>query len=61
MGEIVNLRKVRKELKKRDDATRAAQNRTAHGRTKSERALETARAAKIDRHLDGHKIERGDA
>lgn len=61
MGEIVNLRRVRKQLKKRDEAEQAATNRLVHGRTKAERNLETARASKIDRYLDGHKIERGDA
>jgi ribosomal protein S2 len=61
MGEIVNLRKVRKQLKKRDEAERAAANRLIHGQPKAERNLETARASKIDRYLDGHKIERGDA
>jgi hypothetical protein len=61
MGEIVNLRKVRKEIKKRDDAERAAANRIVHGRTKAERTIDQARAAKTNRHLDGHKIESGDA
>jgi hypothetical protein len=61
MGEIVSLRKVRKEIKKRDDAERAVANRIVHGRTKAERTLEQARAAKTNRRLDGHKIEPGDA
>jgi hypothetical protein len=61
MGEIVSLRKVRKEIKKRDDAERAAANRIVHGRTKAERTLEQARAAKTNRNLDGHKVESGDA
>ena len=61
MGEIVNLRKVRKEIKKRDDAERAAANRIVHGRTKAERTIDQARAAKTNRHLDGHKVESGDA
>jgi hypothetical protein len=61
MGEIVNLRKVRKQLKKRDEAEQAAANRLLHGRPKAERNLETARTEKTDRYLDGHKIERGDA
>lgn len=61
MGEIVNLRKARKHLKKRDEAERAAANRLVYGRSKAERNLETERASKVDRYLDGHKIERGDA
>ena len=61
MGEVVNLRKVRKQIKRRDDAERAAANRLVHGRSKAERSLETARSTKIDRYLDGHRIEPGDA
>jgi hypothetical protein len=61
MGEVVNLRKVRKQLKRRNDAERAAENRVVHGRSKAERSLEEARSTKIDRYLDGHRIEPGDA
>ena len=61
MGEIVNLRKVRKEIKKRDQAERAVVNRIVHGRAKAERNLEKTRTAKINRHLDAHRIEPGDA
>jgi hypothetical protein len=61
MGEIVNLRRVRKQAKKRDEAEQAAANRIVHGRSKAERKLEAAHTAKADRYLDGHKIERGDA
>lgn len=61
MGEIVSLRKVRKEVKKRDAAERAVASRIVHGRTKAERTAEKARITKINRHLDGHKIEPGDA
>ena len=61
MGEIVSLRKVRKEMKKRDAAERAVANRIVHGRTKAERTLEKTRTAKIHRHLDEHRIEPGEA
>jgi hypothetical protein len=61
MGEIVNLRKVRKQAKKREDAERAAANRIVHGRSKAERTLQEARTAKIQRHLDGHRLDTGDA
>jgi hypothetical protein len=61
MGEIVNLRKVRKQAKKRDDAERAAANRIVHGRSKAERTLQEARTAKIHRHLEEHRIDTGDA
>jgi hypothetical protein len=61
MGEIVNLRKVRKQMKKREDAERAAANRIVHGRPKSERDLQGRNIQKLNRHLDQHKIESGDA
>lgn len=61
MGEIVNLRKVRKEAKKRDEAAHAAANRIVHGRSKAERELETKRTTMISRQLDRHRIESGDA
>lgn len=61
MGEIVNLRKVRKQARKQEDAERAAANRISHGRTKVERNLEATRAEKIRRLLDAHKVDKGDA
>jgi hypothetical protein len=61
MGEIVNLRKVRKQAKKREDAERAAANRIIHGRSKAERTLQEARTAKIQRRLEGHRLDTGDA
>ena len=61
MGEIVNLRKVRKQAKKREDAERAAANRIVHGRSKAERALQEARTARIQRHLEGHRLDTGDS
>ena len=61
MGEIVNLRRVRKQAKKQQDAERAAANRVVHGRSKAQRAEDVARAAKMRRHLDDHKIDTGDA
>lgn len=60
MGEVVNLRKVRKEARKQEDAKRAAANRITHGRSKAERTLETTRAQKIRRLLDAHRIDSGD-
>jgi len=60
MGDIVNLRKVRKQTRRREDAERAAANRLAYGRTKTERELEMRRVEKVDRQLDGHKIDSGE-
>jgi len=60
MGEIVNLRTARKAAIRRRDAVRAAENRLAHGRSKTERALDEARAEKARRELDAHRIETED-
>jgi Domain of unknown function (DUF4169) len=60
MGEIVNLRRARKDAKRREDRARAAENRLAHGRSKAKRALEEARAEKARRELDAHRPETED-
>ena len=60
MGEIVNLRKARKEARKLQEAERAAANRITHGRMKAERTLEATRAEKTRRLLDAHKLDTGD-
>jgi Domain of unknown function (DUF4169) len=60
MGEIVNLRRARKDAKRREDAVRAAENRLTHGRSKAKRALEEARAEKARRELDAHRLETED-
>lgn len=55
MAEIVNLRMARK-AKKREVATEAAEvNRAAFGRTKAEKTIGTAEAARRNRDLDGAK------
>ena len=61
MGEIVNLRKVRKQAGKQQDAKRAAANRLLFGQSKAERDGQADRAAKLNRLLDGHKIDSGEA
>ena len=60
MGEIVNLRKVRKRAAKQRDDERAAANRTAYGRTKAQRVLEATRSEKQDRDLEAHRIDTGE-
>ena len=57
MGEIVNLRQVKKQRAKADAAAQAAENRAKFGRTKAEKrreAMETERATQL---LDGAKRE----
>jgi Domain of unknown function (DUF4169) len=60
MGEIVNLRRARKEPKRQRAEREAAANRLLHGRGKAERELTSKRDAKARRDLDRHRIERGD-
>ncbi len=60
MGEIVNLRTVRKQKRRAGDEKAAAENRAKFGRTKAEKATEKARAEKAARDLDGHAREPGD-
>lgn len=57
MAEIVNLARVRKAVAKQADRQRADENAVRFGRTKAERALIAARAAKAQRDLDGAKLE----
>lgn len=60
MGELVNLRKIRKQAKQKADAKRAAANRLLHGRTKAQRSLDAAQSEQRHRHLEGHKIDTGE-
>jgi hypothetical protein len=60
MGELVNLRKVRKQAKRQEDAESASANRLIHGRPKAQRTLEAARAEQSRRHLQAHKIDTGE-
>jgi hypothetical protein len=60
MGDIVNLRRVRKDAARRVEDSRAAENRYKHGRSKSDRALEVRRNDKSQADLEAHRIEMGD-
>jgi hypothetical protein len=61
MGELVSLRKARKQAKREADAKSAAANRFSHGRSKSERTLDAARTDQRRRLLDAHKIDSGES
>ncbi len=58
MGEIVNLRRTRKQKARAEAETEAAAQRLTHGRSKAERKKTTTEQEAADRKLDGHK--RGD-
>jgi hypothetical protein len=60
MGEIVNLRRARKQADRKLGELNAAASRLAHGRTKSERALDQAKKDKARHDLDQRQIETGD-
>jgi hypothetical protein len=61
MGDVVNLREVRKRTAKQLREKQAAENRFIHGRSKQERAAEKARNDLAARHLDRHRLESGEA
>ncbi|MGE0037352.1 MAG: DUF4169 family protein [Xanthobacteraceae bacterium] len=60
MGDIVNLRRARKQAERKRGELIAAANRFAHGRNKTERALDQAKNDKARRDLDQRQIETGD-
>jgi hypothetical protein len=60
MGDIINLKRVRKAKARATAEAEAAANRVAHGRTKAERKLTTAEKRAAERKLDGHKREHDD-
>ena len=58
MGEVINLRRARKDRDKRVREEKADANRIAFGRLKVEREAE----ATLERaRLDAHRLEHGDA
>ena len=60
MGEIVNLRRARKQAERKSSEQTAAANRMAYGRSKAERALEQAKDERSLHELDQHRVETGD-
>ena len=60
MGDVVNLRRARKNAERRAADEFAAANRLLHGRSKAERKLDTARKEKARRDLERHRIKTGD-
>jgi len=55
MGDIVNLRRVRKAKARLQTETEAAFSRAAHGRSKAEKKLTKSEQEAAARKLDGHK------
>ena len=57
MGEIVNLRRVRKARERRVGEELAQENRVRHGLSKAERKLAETAKAQADKTLDGHRLD----
>lgn len=57
MGEIVNLRRVKKQLAKAEQARLAKENRIRHGRTGPEKKNITREQARHTAKLDGERRE----
>ena len=55
MGEIVNLRRARKQKARTAAEANASANRLQHGRSKAEKQLTQAEKEAAERKLDGHK------
>lgn len=53
MAEIVNLNRARKAKARTDKRAKAASNRAKHGRTKGEKARDSAEAARLRDMVDG--------
>jgi len=60
MAELVNLRTVRKQTKRKQAEAHASANRLAYGQPKAVSKLKAAQEAKASRDLDGHRIDEGD-
>jgi hypothetical protein len=60
MGDVVNLRLVRKRSERQRKANEADQQRVLHGLKKTERSLSRVRQDKARRDLEQHRIEPGD-
>jgi hypothetical protein len=55
MGEVVNLRRVRKEKAKAEAQARARENRAKHGRSKAEKVTAGKVASLDERRLAAHR------
>lgn len=57
MTETVNLNRVRKERARKESASRAAENRVRFGRSKAEKAAEATERGRLERFLEGRKLQ----
>ena len=61
MGDVVNLKRLKKRAERQRSQQEAATNRARFGRTKSKRSLDERRASRDKQLLDQHRIDGGDA
>jgi hypothetical protein len=61
MGDVVNLKRVKKRLEREQSTKHAEANRARFGRTKSERAADKQREKRASAVLDQHRIDDGGA
>ncbi|ABI77770.1 conserved hypothetical protein [Hyphomonas neptunium ATCC 15444] len=57
MSDPVNLNKFRKVKEKAEKETRAQENRAKFGQTKAAKKLDKARADKLKKLTDGHRLQ----
>ena len=57
MGDVINLRTARKQRARKQAEQAATTNRTLFGRTRAQKAHDTAEAEKQTRFLDQHRRE----
>jgi hypothetical protein len=57
MGEIVNLNRVRKDRAKAEAKAAAKANRASHGQSKADRKSAEKERSRVDRLLDGSKLD----
>ena len=61
MGDVVNLKRVKKRAERHQSEQQAEANRTRFGRTKSERMRDEQRISRANDLLDQHRIDGEDA
>ena len=60
MGDLINLKRLKKRVARAQSAKQAKVNRARFGQTQSQRELEKRRADRADKLLDQHRIDGGD-
>ena len=60
MGEIVNLKRVKKAKARAEAERQAAENRTRHGLTKAAKEAQRREQERLSRKQAGHKLDEGE-